>query len=171
MAQKYRIREYLQTISQPVNLEKFDTPQTNPNLLCHHWPCWCETPAPAVTHSTAFPRFPSPWSRTTYSGPQIPLPKIASSLPFSSLLAYFAALHATVPRLFPANRLLLYGISMQPAWGGGGGAAEGRKKGRLGKQSLYSRLSSRARPSRTSGGELCNVTGRAHFPVQSCCTH
>lgn len=38
---------------------------------------------------------------------------------------------------------------MQPAWGGGGGAAEGRKKGRLGKQSLYSRLSP-ARPGRAA---------------------
>lgn len=53
--------------------------------------------------------------------------------------------------------------------GGGGAAAEERKRGRLGKQSIYSCLFSRARPSWTSGGELCNVTGRAHFPVQSCC--
>lgn len=52
---------------------------------------------------------------------------------------------------------------------GGGAAAEERKRERLGKQSVYSCLFSRARPSWTSGGELCNVTGRAHFPVQSCC--
>lgn len=86
-------------------------------------------------------------------------------MPFCLLLGPFAALHATVPRLFPVNRLPLYAISV---WGRGP-AAEERKRGRLGKQSIYSCLFSRARPSWTSGGELCNVTGRAHFPVQSCC--
>lgn len=92
-------------------------------------------------------------------------------MPFCLLLGPFAALYATVPRLFPVNRLPLYAISAQPAQGGGGATAEERKRGRLGKQSIYSCLFSRARPSLTSGGELCNVTGRAHFPVQSCCAH
>lgn len=68
------------------------------------------------------------------------------SLPFSMLLVSFSALHATVPRLFPANRLLLYVVSVQPALGGM------RKKGRRRKQSLYSGLCSRAKPSHTSGG-------------------
>lgn len=53
-----------------------NTPQKNSNLLCHHWACWCETLGQAVMHSTAFPCFPSPWNCTTYSGPQIPLPKM-----------------------------------------------------------------------------------------------
>lgn len=47
VTQKYRIRKYLQAISTPANLEKFESEmqhsaRMNPQLRCNHRPCWCE---------------------------------------------------------------------------------------------------------------------------------
>lgn len=54
--------------------------------------------------------------------------------------------------LFPANRLLLYSISMRPAWGvRGRRRSRGEEEGKVGEQSLYSRLSSRARRAALAG--------------------
>lgn len=47
-------------------------------------------------------------------------------MPFCLLLGPFAALHATVPRLFPVNRLPLYAISVWGWRGGSGGEEEGK---------------------------------------------
>lgn len=50
-------------------------------------------------------------------------------MPFCLLLGPFAALHATVPRLFPVNRLPLY---TQSVWGEGG-SGRGEEEGKAGK--------------------------------------
>lgn len=76
-------------------------------------------------------------------------------------ISVFPCARSTVAGLFPAHRLLLYGVSVQAARGGP------RKKGRRGKQSPYSGVCSREGKSHTSGGQLCNGTGRAHFPIRS----
>lgn len=152
--QKHRMREHLQTTSHNLwtlrNLtQMYNAPQINSNLLCNCCVCWSGTTG-QVKQTGAWLWAPPP--ETVW--PMADLKFLCLRCELSAIqvaISVVSTLCATVPCLFPTNRLPLYNISMLPARGGGGAAAEGRKKGRLEKQSLYSRLSSRTRPSHSSG--------------------